>query len=96
MLRDLRSVKVRPAERARVDRIRVQFQSHGSVPTADERWLHDVCRRYHDQLEALHEARERAMKTNALRGLGLTREQAQRRAQARQAAEQARSNDLGF
>jgi hypothetical protein len=96
MLRDLQSVKVRPAERKKVDLLRAQFQRTGAIPTPAERWLHDACRRYGKQLSELHEARERAHRTNALRSLGMTRAQAAQRVQDRAAAEAVRSNDLGF
>jgi peptide subunit release factor 1 (eRF1) len=96
MLRDLRSVKVRPVERKKVDLLRDQFQRTGTISTPAERWLHDVCRRYSKQLSELHDARDRAHRTNALRSLGMTRAQAAQRVQERAAAEVARSNDLGF
>lgn len=96
MLRDLRSVKLRPAERDRLNAVREQFQSAGAIPMSYERWLHDACRRYRGQMEELHAARERAQRTNALRRLGISREQAEARVQERAASEAERANDLGF
>ncbi|MFA4971197.1 MAG: hypothetical protein WC683_01200 [bacterium] len=96
MLRDLRSVKLRPADRARVDAVRSQFQSAGTLATSDYRWLHALCRRYSAQLGELRASRERATRSNALRRMGITRAEADRRMAARDAAEQAALNDLGF
>jgi hypothetical protein len=96
MLRDLRSVKVRPSERIHVDALRARFQSCGSVTAAEERWLRDICRRYAVQLHTLHEARDRARHTNALRALGLTHAEAGARVEARQRRVEADNNDLGF
>ena len=96
MLRDLRSVKMRPRERADVDRLRARFQQTGAVSSNDERWLHDACRRYAKQIQELHEARDRARRTNSLRYLGLTRLEAERREIERDMAVRDANNDLGF
>jgi len=96
MLRNLRSVKMRPRERADVDRLRARFQQTGVVSPNDERWLHDACRRYAKQIHELHEARDRARRTNSLRYLGLTRLAAERLAEERERAVQDAHNDLGF
>lgn len=96
MLRDLRSVKMRPGERAEVDRLRACFQQTGVISLDNERWLHDACRRYVKQIQELHEARDRARNTNALRSLGLTRLAAERLATERERAVQDANNDLGF
>jgi len=96
MLRDLRSVKLRPQDRSHVDRLCACFHDAGSVPTDGTRWLHAVCRRYSAQLKELHAARERARTTNSLRSLGLTRAEAQDRAQARTRDDESAHNDLGF
>lgn len=96
MLRDLRSVKLRPSDRKRVDAIRSIFQSCAGVDWTDERWLHSVCRRYHEQLTELHVARARARKTNGLREMGITREQAAERVVERVREEEAAANDMGF
>ncbi len=89
-------MKIRPAERGRVDALRADFQANGNLPWAEERWLHDMCRRYNQQLAELHAARERARRTNAIRNLGLTQLQVERRAAARRQEEADRADDLGF
>jgi hypothetical protein len=96
MLRDLRSVKMRSGERAEVDRLRACFQKTGAVSLANERWLHDACRRYAKQIQELHEARDRARRTNSLRTLGMTKLAAERLAAERDRAVQDANNDLGF
>ena len=96
MLRDLRSVKIRPKERERVDGLREQFQTNGTLPFASVQWLREVCRRYGQQLNELHASRDRARRTNALRNLGITRASAAAAAQARAQDLRAENNDLGF
>lgn len=85
MLRDLRSVKIRQAERTRVDMIRSMFQSSGRISPHDEKWLRGLCRRYGQQLEELCAARQRAIRTNALRAARMTPQDAERVARVRQA-----------
>lgn len=96
MLRDLRSVKMRPTERTHVNALRERFQAIGSVTPVDERWLRDACRRYILQIRMLHEARDRARHTNALRSQGLTAADVEARAAARLRRLDAENNDLGF
>ena len=96
MLKDLRSIKLRPRDRDHVNRIRSCFESAGSVVFSDERWLHDVCRRYSVQIQELHASRERAIKTNALKSMGLSREEAQRRVEARNKLVEKMNDDMGF
>jgi hypothetical protein len=96
MLRDLRSVKMRPTERTHVDALRERFQALGAVTTEDERWLRDACRRYVQQLRMLHEARDRARHSNALRARGMTAADVEARAAARLRRADAENNDMGF
>lgn len=96
MLRDLRSVKMRPTERDHVQMLRERFQALGAITTTDERWLREACRRYGMQLRLLHESRERARRTNALRSMGMTRDDLETRAAARQQQIERELNDLGF
>jgi CO/xanthine dehydrogenase Mo-binding subunit len=96
MLRDLRSVKMRAEERSHVDALRERFQTLGAITTADDHWLRNACRRYAGQLRLLHESRERARHTNALRAMGLTRDEVEARAAARLRRIDAENNDMGF
>jgi len=96
MLRDLRSVKMRSSERTHVNDLRVRFQVLGAVTPLDERWLRDICRRYGIQLRMLHESRERARHTNALRSMGISTSDAAERADVRMKQMESEGNDLGF
>jgi hypothetical protein len=96
MLRDLRSVKVRPTERVHVDALRVRFQALGKVTSSDERWLRDICRRYAMQLKMLHESRDRARHTNAMRSMGITSADVESHAVDRLRRMDADENDMGF
>lgn len=96
MLRNLRSVKMRPSERARVNAMRVRFEGGADIVMKDREWLADACKRYRRQLDELEAARERARRTNGLRALGMTQAEARARAAAREAQQQAAHDDLGF
>ena len=96
ILRDLRSVKVSPATRDYIDRARVHFEGEGNLPLDVQRKLRKVYVKYSVQVKELHESRSRARKTNGLKALGISKEEASRRVDMRESAVVARRNDVGF
>jgi len=96
ILRDLRSIKVSSKERDFIDRARSYFQSEGNLPTDVQMKLRRICGRYKAQMKELHAARARARRTNGLKAMGISREEAARRVEARRAAEAAKKQDVGF
>jgi hypothetical protein len=96
ILKDLRSVKLPVKIRAFVDQSRSSFQSEGNLPIDIQRRLRSICNQYKAQLKELHAARARARRTNGLKAMGISREEAARRVAARRAAEEAKKNDVGF
>lgn len=92
LLRDLRSVKMRPADRARA----CALASRGTlrVDEIGEGWA--LVRRFRVQLTALYAARERARRTQGRRQLGLSTSAVAARAQERRDAERIAREDLGI
>jgi len=96
ILRDLRSVKVPPDIRGFIDRTRVYFETEGDLPSSTQKRLRQICNQYGKQLKELHASRARARRTNGLKALGISRQEAARRVEMRRAAVAARKNDVGF
>lgn len=95
-LRDLRSVKLRPEQRAFVDRARAVLEATGGIPLDVRMDLRRLCSCYAKQLTELHRARERARITNGLRKVGLTRADAAAIRSDRVQREGALRADLGI
>lgn len=96
LLDDLRSVKLPSNTRAFVDRCRDSIQSNGDIPLDDKRKIREIGRRYSVQLNALHAARERARRTNSLKRMGITQEQANEMIANRRKAEDDARMDTGL
>ena len=95
-LRDFRSVKLKPEQRAFVDRVRVVFESTGGVPLSIRLELKRLCSCYSKQLRELQRARESARITNGLRKAGMTRADAAAIREQRVQREQEFRSDLGI
>lgn len=96
MLKDLRSVKLRKELRGYVDRMRTVLEATGSLPAFEKVKIRRMCTIYSKQLVELHESRQRAKRTNGLRAMGITRQEAERRVEKRRADEVRNKMDVGF
>ena len=96
IIKDLRSIKVSTKTRDYIDRARVYFEGEGDLPLETQRKLRKVYSQYSTQVKALHESRSRARKTNGLKALGISKEEADRRVKMRESAVRIRRNDVGF
>jgi len=95
LLRDLRSIKVGSTVRKRIDILRERFDANDlSLP--DSLWLLGLRRRYRRQFGELYEARERALRTNGRRAMGLTTDDVKGRAEARERHQRELQNDFGI
>lgn len=96
LLKDLRGIKVKPNARVYIDSARAHFENTGSLPNSTQTRLRRICNNHKKQMKELHAARARARKTNGLRTLGISGEEAARRAEKRIAEVDARRRDVGF
>ncbi len=96
LLKDLRSVKLRKELRGYVDRMRAVFEAKGDLPALEKVKIRRMCTQYSRQLLELHESRQRAKRTNGLRAMGLTVQEADRRVEKRRADEIRSRMDVGF
>jgi hypothetical protein len=92
LLTDLRSVKMPQEDRKRAESLRKQ----PTLSAAQVAAARSLVKRFHKQLEALHEARERARKSRGRERLGLTREAVVAALAARRETEEVEREDLGL
>ena len=96
LLHDFRSIKLSKAQRAWVDRLWYHFETHGSIPNREKFALVRLSKKYSKQFAELHASRDRARRTNALRKMGVSREEFKDMQEERKRKNDADASDLGF
>jgi hypothetical protein len=81
--------------RERIDTLRERL-GVGDLRHSDLQWLAGLRRRYRRQFRELYEARERALRTNGRRAMGLTAGEAKRRVESRERRQMELQNDFGI
>ena len=92
LLTDLRSVKMKVEDRRKATLLRAQPE----MSVAQVKAARDLVKRFRKQLEALHEARERARKSRGRERLGLSKATVVAAQEARDEAEQVEREDFGL
>lgn len=96
LLEEFRAIKLPVECRKMVDGYREKLQRNGDLLVSEKSEIRNLAKRYKKQLDALRLAREKAGRTVALKKLGLTISEANRRAAERKKKIEESKNDFGF
>lgn len=96
LLKDFRSIKLPERKRNWITGLTNHLQTHGAIPTVEASKLRVLAKRYSKQFKELHASRERALRSNALRKMGMTKTEEAARIEKRKKEQEEMSADLGF
>lgn len=96
ILKDFRSIKLSPDKRDFINRTRVHFEAHGSLPREVKAELREMVKRYSRQFRELHASRARARETRWRRSEGITLSDAHKLVEQRREDVAAEKSDVGF
>ena len=96
ILRDFKSIKLRKDLRRYIDLMRSLLEMTGDIPAIEKVKVRKMSVRYTRQMSELYDSRQRAKRTNGLKAMGISTQEAERRVEQRQAEKIRNYTDVGF